>query len=630
MDRDAVPGGGPAGSTRRAVAANPGAQTHRRRSERSSNTSLCLTLDEDRRITSLSHEAAAWFGAASPEEMIGVDARTLLPFTSPVFAAIESCFAARKPAKVRFASDFHPERLVEAETHPVGAAVQVAWRVIGHRQVQGAETLAALSGGRVQDKTSDDDLEFTLDRDWRISGITKSAAAWAGSTVADLLGRDGHQINPAATKLLAGPVEAALLRGASSTLEQPSTHVPGRWVRVEVDPLPGGARVRFEDITSQIGADDEETGDEQAEVVLLSPDGVIVSANAAWRAGIVALGLELADFGVGASYVDVAKAVVPTTDKALFSERLGALLSGLTSRLEATFSQSTTNGEKRRQVQIAPIQVGEATYFLAIHEDLTERAKVLAALHETSDQLLSAQEKERQRIAIELHDSTSQHLAALTLGLAKLRKRVGQDDGAQVLIDDVSELTRRALHETRVLSYLMNASGEDREGLEVAVHRFVRGFGRRAGLDATVETVGPVNSVGAAAQHAVFRVIQEALSNVHRHAQANKVSVRLVSQAGVLTARISDDGKGFQLGPVSEAPLGVGIIGMRTRIEQLGGTLEIDGGAGGTVVAATIPLRTGRPARGVRRGRPREAGNGARASRLKNGFPPGTNGRLPA
>src|SRR6516165_1163158 len=104
MDRDAVPGGGPAGSTRRAVAANPGAQTHRRRSERSSNTSLCLTLDEDRRITSLSHEAAAWFGAASPEEMIGVDARTLLPFTSPVFAAIESCFAAHKPAKVRFAS----------------------------------------------------------------------------------------------------------------------------------------------------------------------------------------------------------------------------------------------------------------------------------------------------------------------------------------------------------------------------------------------------------------------------------------------------------------------------------------------------------------------------------------------
>jgi signal transduction histidine kinase len=614
MDRDAVPGGGAAGRSRPAEAANAGAQAHRRGGDpRASDSSLCLTLDDGRRITSVSSEAAAWFGA-SPEEMIGVDARTLLPFTSPVFAAIESCFATRKSAKVRFVSDFHPGRLVEAESHSIGAGVRVAWRVIGHRQSQGVKNPMERLGGRQSDKTSDDDLEFTLDRDWRITSITKSAAAWAGSTVADLLGRDGHQINPAATTLLAGPVEAALFRRASSTLEQPSTHLPGRWVRVEVDPVPGGARVHFEDITSQIGADDEETGDEPAEVVLLGPDGVIVSANAAWRAGIVALGLELADFGVGASYVDVAKAVVPTTDKALFSERLDALLSGLTSRLEATFSQATSDGEKRRQVQIAPIQVGEATYFLAIHEDLTERTKVLAALHETSDQLLSAQEKERQRIAIELHDSTSQHLAALTLGLAKLRKRIGQDDdGAQSLIDDVSELTRRALHETRVLSYLMNASGEDREGLEVAVHRFVRGFGRRAGLDATVETVGPVNAVGAAAQHAVFRVVQEALSNVHRHAQANKVSVRLVSQAGVLTARISDDGKGFRLAPVSEAPLGVGIIGMRTRIEQLGGTLEIDGAAGGTVVAATIPLRSAHSERSS----PKIPGGGPRRARRK-------------
>src|SRR6516165_12187708 len=107
MDRDAVPGGGAAGGARPVDAADAGAPSRRRRSdpfERSSDRSLFLNLDEDRRIASLSSEAAAWFGAASPEEMTGVDARTLLPFTSPVFAAIESCFAAHKPAKVRFAS----------------------------------------------------------------------------------------------------------------------------------------------------------------------------------------------------------------------------------------------------------------------------------------------------------------------------------------------------------------------------------------------------------------------------------------------------------------------------------------------------------------------------------------------
>jgi signal transduction histidine kinase len=545
-------------------------------------------LDEDRRIASLSAEAAAWFGA-SKAELIGADARELLPFTSPIFAAIESCFATDKPAKVRFRSDFHPDKMVEARVRPEGAGVLVCWSA---RRFQPR-------GGRASERPaeqpprrpSDDDFEFTLDRSWRIAAITKSAAAWAGSTVDDLLGREGQLINPAATKLLAAPIDAALLRGAASTLEQPSTHVPGRWVRIDVEPVADGARVRFEDITSHVDGDEGEPAAENAaEIVLLDSTGLIVSANAAWRAGIVGMGLELSDVGIGAPYVEVAKAVVPNTDKNAFRDRLNDLLSGRVLKLEATFSQDTPAGQRRRQVQIAPIRIGEATYFLAVHEDLTERAKVLAALHDTSDRLLSAQEKERQRIAIELHDSMSQHLAGLTLGLTNLRRRIGQDASARSLIDSMSALTQQAVHETRVLSYLMNASGEDREGLEAAVRRFVRGFGRRAGLEAVIETQGPVNSVGAAVHHAVFRVIQEALSNVHRHAQASSVQVSLESRAGVLTARIADDGRGFRRSAESAAPLGVGIVGMRIRIEQLGGTLQIDGGPRGTVVMATIPL----------------------------------------
>jgi len=292
---------------------------------------------------------------------------------------------------------------------------------------------------------------------------------------------------------------------------------------------------------------------------------------------------------VGARYADVAKTIAPRTDPTQLQNRLNELFTGKVARFEATYSQATRDGEKRRQVQIAPLQLGPATYFVAIHEDLTERAKVLAALHETSDRLLHAQEQERQRIAIELHDSMSQHLAGLTLGLMNLRRRIG-DAGARALIDEMSEVTQRAVHETRVLSYLMNASGEELEGLEVAVRQFVGGFARRAGLEATIEIQGPVNAVPATMRHAVFRVVQEAASNVHRHAQANRISVSLVRRADVLTVRISDDGKGFQFAANPEVPMGVGITGMRTRIAQLGGNLEIDGRAGGTVVAATIPI----------------------------------------
>jgi signal transduction histidine kinase len=450
---------------------------------------------------------------------------------------------------------------------------------------------------------ADPSFEFTLDRDWRITSITDSAAAWAGSTASDLLGRDGHEINPAATRVLAEPLAKAFGQHLTSTLEQPSTHIPGRWVRIEVAPLGDGVRVRFEDITPRILPQAHDSHAEAAaEIALLDGGGVIVSVNAAWRAGIVALGLELADLGVGARYADVAKAIVPSTDEVAFHRRLDALFSGKDAQFEATFSQATPDGVKRRQVQIAPLRLGPAVYFVAIHEDLTERAKVLAALHETSDRLLHAQEQERQRIAIELHDSMSQHLAGLALGLMNLRRRVGENAGAQALIDEMSELTQRAVHETRVLSYLMNASGEELEGLEAAVRQFVGGFARRAGLEAVTEFHGPVSAVSAAVRHAVFRIVQEALSNVHRHAQASRVSVSLVSRGGVLTVRISDDGKGFQSATGPEAPMGVGIMGMRTRIEQLGGSLDIDGRAGGTVVVATIPAPRARA--GVRARRP--------------------------
>jgi PAS domain S-box-containing protein len=445
-------------------------------------------------------------------------------------------------------------------------------------------------------------FEFTLDRSWRINSITPSAAAWAGASVENLIGRDCRSLNPQATELLAGRVEDAYVTGAVTTSEQPSVHVPGRWVRVEIGPLGDGVRIRFEDITPEVAARQlaepfEESapvalGAGPAEIVLLDEQGVIVATNAAWRAGIAAIGLNQADAGVGACYAKVAKAVVPKTDEAKFRGRLAQLFSGRVSTFEATFSQTTREGSARRQVRITPMHVGRQTYYIAMHEDLTERARVLAALHETSDQLLHAQENERQRIAVELHDSMSQHLAGLGLGVGSLRRRVS-DPVTRALIDDMDKLVQQAGHEMRVLAYLLNASGRESEGLEAPVRRFVEGFGRRTGLKATCETKGMVDDVGGAAHHAVFRVIQEALTNVYRHARATRVDVSLANVSGQLILSVEDDGQGMApLGSEpAEVPLGVGIPGMRARIEQLGGRLEIENGAPGTIVSARLPLK---------------------------------------
>ena len=449
---------------------------------------------------------------------------------------------------------------------------------------------------------SERDFEFTLDRNWRIVTITPAAAEWAGSKAADLLGHDTRDIWAPPPQPVVDAVEAALTRGAASSLTQQSVLVPGRWLKVDIAPSPEGVRFRFDDITSQLLAEQAERvqqvgryslGVGPAEICVLDQRGVIVSTNSAWRAGLAAHGVELANGGHGLPYARVAKAVIPGLDEVEFQGRLDALLAGRVAQFEATFSLSRPHGQELRQVQIAPLRDGDVVYFAAIHEDLTERARILATLSETSDQLLHAQETERQRIAIELHDSTSQHLAGIVMGLNQLRREVGRKAGALKRIEELGRLAQLAIHETRVLSYLMNASGHESEGLTESVRRFVYGFGQRTGLETSFETEGRPDTSGAATQHAVFRVVQEALTNVYRHAGASKASVKLFTRGENLTVQISDDGRGFQrFEGQREPPLGVGIPGMRARIEQLGGTLRIAGGRLGATVTASVPLRS--------------------------------------
>ena len=455
---------------------------------------------------------------------------------------------------------------------------------------------AGLSSG-----PKDGDFEIIIGPDERILQITRDAAAWCGSTPIELLGVDGRELweKP---QPLAEAFEAALLRGHASTVVYASLVAPGRWVETHVEPYDDGARIRFRDVTSRLAAeqsrrtpndlDHPSLGAGPAEIVLLDQRGVVVAANAVWRASFAAHKIRLPDAGVGARYTDVARAALGDEfDEGSFGPRLDETLKG-GSQLEATYNVETPQGRELRQVQITPLRLGQATYFVAMHEDLTERARVLAELRETSGQLLRAQEDERQRIALELHDSTNQHLAGLILSLGQLRRRMGADLGAQTLIDEMAKLTQQVVHETRVLSYLMNASSQGREGLRASVQRFVEGFGPRTGLTTSFETNGPVDAVNAAAQHAVFRVIQEALTNVYRHARATRVAVSLASNGAQLTVRIADDGQGlpFARGDAQEAPLGVGIPGMRARVDQLGGTLAIESPGLGAVVTASLPV----------------------------------------
>jgi PAS domain S-box-containing protein len=442
------------------------------------------------------------------------------------------------------------------------------------------------------------DCYYTLDRDWRVTSINPQAQAWFGPAFATrMLGAD---IRPDLKADLFDGLTRAFETGEPFHLERPSSYHPDRWIEFHVYPSAKGAGIFFRDITErrQAHAEAEEAtallqgslDAMTAQIALLDETGAIVAVNEAWREAAAAVGL--AGKSIGASYLDFRRRMAPEVDEAKVARGLRALLSERRRTFGMAYVLNTPEGVRWRRLRIDRFQHGHALRLIAMQEDVTEVARAQAALRETSERLLTIQDEERQRIAVELHDSTSQHLVALGLGVARLRRTL--DPRAEPVLDDMSGSIAEALKEIRVLSYLLNPPNLERDGLEVTARRFVTGFGARTGLHTLFRAEGELASIDPVVQRAVFRIMQEALSNVHRHAAAAGAEVDLAVRGGHVALRIADDGRG--IGPLDlghetgGAQLGVGIPGMRTRVAQLGGVLNIGGDDAGTVVEATLPL----------------------------------------
>lgn len=209
-----------------------------------------------------------------------------------------------------------------------------------------------------------------------------------------------------------------------------------------------------------------------------------------------------------------------------------------------------------------------------------------------SDQLLAVQEDERQRIARELHDSTAQHIVAANIGLMHLETEIQQSPSARKVFAQVENLLERALLELRVFTYLLHPPNLASDGLKLTLHDFIEGFAERTGLSASVGISPAVNAVSPEIQRSILRVVQEALSNVHRHAGAKQVIVGIKLASGRLVIRVRDNGRGMKVadGSRSRPRLGVGISGMRARLQQFGGDLKIKTGADGTALIAFVPM----------------------------------------
>jgi PAS domain-containing protein len=440
-------------------------------------------------------------------------------------------------------------------------------------------------------------FEFTLDRNWRITSISESGAAWAGRPAADIVGLDPRKAWSGVPKDAADAIEAAFAGRGSATIQGRSLTIPGLWSRFDIEPSPDGARVRYEDITARVTSEQPlEAADDvpefgpglgPAEIAVLDRQGIIIGANSAWRA---AFATKIAGVGVGMRYLDVVQAAVSGLDQAFAPQQIDALLSGRFARAEAIHQLDTVRGPELRHALVAPLREGGEVAFVAIHEDLAGRARVLAARDERSAP--QGVEPDPDAIALAQHNAVmSQRLDAMVQSLDSLRLRLRADPDAQSILEEMAMLTRQAVQETRVATYLMNAPGHEPVGLVTALRRFVGEFASRTGLEVNFKVTGPVGAVSADVHHAVFRVVQEALANIYRHADAKKVTVSFARLPRVLAIHIADDGKGLERVAAEKgpSPLSAGIAGMLVRIEQLGGTLLVQGGAGGVIVHGTLP-----------------------------------------
>ena len=208
-----------------------------------------------------------------------------------------------------------------------------------------------------------------------------------------------------------------------------------------------------------------------------------------------------------------------------------------------------------------------------------------------SARLFQAQDEERRRISRELHDSVGQSLTVVLMNLEMLSRTV-TDKTLKETIDLVKDVSR----EVRTVSYLMHPPILDLSGLKIAINWYVEGFGKRSGIKTEVQAFQELPRLPIEKETALYRIVQECLTNVHRHSGASHAWIRIVVNEDQLRLEVEDNGKGFaaegdvQPGPGGPVSLGVGILGMRERMRELGGAFRIQSGKSGTKVTAVLSL----------------------------------------
>lgn len=243
-------------------------------------------------------------------------------------------------------------------------------------------------------------------------------------------------------------------------------------------------------------------------------------------------------------------------------------------------------GEFPLEISLSPLRLGGDTQVIAVVYDVTERQRLRAF----GAGALRAAEEERQRIARELHDDTAQRLAALLIRL-QVATRVSRPSEREALLEEVREGLEEAADSVRRIARNLRPPVLDEVGVVEAIRTHARSLSEAHGLAIEVDSPRPEPRLAPERELALYRIVQEALSNVVRHAGADRASVTFTPADATLGVEIVDDGRGFDPVAVEREARGLGLLGMRERARYAGGEMEIDSAPGaGSHLRLRLPL----------------------------------------
>jgi signal transduction histidine kinase len=225
----------------------------------------------------------------------------------------------------------------------------------------------------------------------------------------------------------------------------------------------------------------------------------------------------------------------------------------------------------------------------ALLAEIAERRLAEESLRELSGQLLRLQDEERRRLVRELHDGATQNLMALSMNLSALRQTAPPAANALNAFAECLKLVDESLEEIRTISFILHPPLLETMGLSCALPNYVKGFSERSGILVNLDMPAELGRLGRDVEITLYRIVQEALSNVHRHSRSRTAEITLTPGVDSVMLEIADQGCGLPPSPDGHRS-GVGIAGMRERVRLLGGSLELKSGNPGTTLRVVLPV----------------------------------------